>query len=112
MESLPNGSEVIISGRNPDQRIIDTCSKISNVRLIPNPKDMSDIIRMADIYICPTRLGGGLKLRIMDGLRLGLPIITHSCSARGYDVFKNTGFFYSFKYWKKTIKGNWLGTEW
>jgi glycosyltransferase involved in cell wall biosynthesis len=83
---LPEGAKVIISGRQPTEEVKALCScHGSNVQLIPNPDDMSEVINKADIYLCPTRLGGGLKLRVMDGLRLGLPVIVHSCSARGYD---------------------------
>ena len=83
---LPEGAKVIISGRQPTEEVKALCScHGNNVQLIPNPDDMSEVINKADIYLCPTRLGGGLKLRVMDGLRLGLPVIVHSCSARGYD---------------------------
>ena len=68
----------------------------SNVELIPNPEDMNKVIGSGDIYICPTRVGGGLKLRIMDGLKLGLPVITHDCSSRGYDAFYGTPYLKSF----------------
>ena len=83
---LPEGSQVIISGRNPTSEVTALCGCHANVQLIPNPADMSEIINKADIYICPTRLGGGLKLRVMDGLRLGIPVITHVCAARGYEA--------------------------
>lgn len=87
---LPEGSKVIISGRNPTEEVKVLCHSHKGVQLIPNPEDMSEIINMADVYICPTRLGGGLKLRVMDGLRLGLPVIAHSRSARGYDDLVGT----------------------
>lgn len=32
----------------------------------------------------------------MDGLRLGIPVITHSCSARGYDYFIDKPYFKVF----------------
>ena len=32
----------------------------------------------------------------MDGLRNGKPVLTHKCSARGFDVFKNYPFFKIF----------------
>ena len=90
-QHLPKESKVIISGRNPTQEVVSLCDKHENVQLIPNPDDMNTIINMADVYICPTRLGGGLKLRVMDGLRLGIPVITHSCSARGYNRLIDSG---------------------
>ena len=87
---LPEGSKVIISGRQPTEEIQALCRRYDHVQLIANPDDMNEIINMADVYLCPTRLGGGLKLRVMDGLRLGLPVIAHSCSARGYDDLVGT----------------------
>ena len=57
---------------------------------------MNEVINKADIYLCPTRLGGGQKLRVMDGLRLGLPVLTHACSERGYEDFKLSGSLASF----------------
>ena len=50
----------------------------------------------ADYYICPTCLGGGLKLRVMDGLKWGLPVISHTVSARGYDLFEEMGCLISY----------------
>lgn len=93
---LPFNVGVIISGRKPTDEIIRLCETHERVKLVPNPEDMNSIINQADIYVCPTRLGGGLKLRVMDGLRLGIPVISHTCSARGYDAFEGSSFFQSF----------------
>ena len=67
------------------------------ITLIPNPEDMMSIVSGCDIFLCPTRLGGGLKLRVMDGLRAGLPVIAHQVSARGYSEFKKAGMLWSFE---------------
>ena len=93
---LPQDCNVIISGRNPQDEVKSMCEAHDNVKLIPNPTNMSEVISSGDIYLCPTRVGGGIKLRVMDGLRLGLPVITHTCSARGYDVFFDTPYLKSF----------------
>lgn len=84
---LPSDCQIIISGREPTEEVISLCSEHANVMLIPNPEIMDEIIMRADIYICPTRIGGGLKLRVMDGVRNGLPVLVHSRSARGFDSF-------------------------
>lgn len=93
---IPPKSRVIISGKRPSHVLIEKCKSFPNIELIPNPDNMQDIIMQGDIYLCPTRQGGGLKLRIMDGLRLGIPVITHERSARGYDVFYNRNYFKTF----------------
>lgn len=94
---IPKECKIIISGMNPSQRIKNLCDKCDNVMLVPNPEEMRPVISTGDIYICPTRVGGGLKLRILDGLKLGLPAIVHKCSARGYDVFQDTPYFWQFE---------------
>lgn len=92
----PSNSKIVIAGKNPTDEIKKLCALFHNVTLIPNPPSMDDIINNSHLYICPTRLGGGLKLRIMDGLKKGLPVITHSCSSRGYDYFWDSSFFKIF----------------
>lgn len=89
-------SELMIAGRNPGEKLRKMVSRDSNVKVIPNPESMDEILDCADFYICPTELGGGLKLRIMDGLSHGLPVLTHKVSARGYDEFKEKGYLFSY----------------
>jgi glycosyltransferase involved in cell wall biosynthesis len=57
---------------------------------------MSKVINKADIYLCPVFVGGGLKLRVMDGLQQGLPALVHEVSARGYDEFEKAGVLFSY----------------
>lgn len=88
--------KLIIAGRNPSKRLIFLCSKYSNINLISNPKNISDIANSADIYICPVNSGGGIKLRILDGLQFGLPILTHTISGRGYEIFQENGYIHTY----------------
>ncbi|WP_288207390.1 glycosyltransferase [uncultured Parabacteroides sp.] len=85
-------SRIIIAGRDPSKKLIEMC-KFPNIELIANPLNMDVIIQEASVYIAPTRLGSGLKLRIMDGLRNGKAILTHPTSARGYDLFHDKNYF-------------------
>ncbi len=94
--NLFNKSNLIVAGRNPSENIVELCKRLDNVKLIPNPVDMNEIIAMGDIYICPTNIGGGLKLRIMDGLKMGLPVITHKVSSRGYESLNDTGCLFIY----------------
>lgn len=93
-EIFPN-STLTIAGKDPSEKILERCKKLG-VRLVPSPKEMLPILQDADVYICPTDLGGGLKLRIMDGLREGMPVISHKVSTRGYHDFVDSGFLFSY----------------
>lgn len=89
-------SKLIVAGRNPTAQIVNLCEQYNSIELIHNPENMELAIKDADIYICPISIGGGLKLRVMDGLKLGLPVLTHYVSARGYESFKNVGVLFEY----------------
>lgn len=87
---LPVGSKVIIAGRNPSEKIYHAAARYDNVKIIANPENMQDILAEADMYICPIKLGSGVKLRVLDAIKAGLPILCHDVSYRGYELFDET----------------------
>jgi hypothetical protein len=87
-------ARITFTGRNPGMRLLKMVSnEQETMQMIPNPLNIDEVVRQGDIYLCPTHIGGGLKLRLMDGLKAGLPVLTHSVSARGYDVFFDKPWF-------------------
>lgn len=89
-------AKLIIAGRNPSQNIVDACNRYYSIELIPNPEDMGVVIRQADIYICPINTGSGVKLRVMDGLKLGIPVLGHNVAVNGYETIKDDGYFFEY----------------
>jgi glycosyltransferase involved in cell wall biosynthesis len=88
--------ETVIAGSNPSDELKHLCDDKAGLKLISNPGNLSEIIAESDIYLCPVGSGSGLKLRIMDALRLGKPVIAHEISARGYEQFVNAGFIFIY----------------
>lgn len=93
-EEFPD-STLVIAGRSPSYRLINKCKQLG-VSIIPSPVDMQPILDAGDYFICPTDLGSGLKLRNMDGLRAGMPILTHEKSVRGYEAMVDAGIMYYY----------------
>ena len=86
--------DVVIAGRNPGKDVYDLQKRNpESIKVIPNPVNMNDITQGVSIFLCPTNVGGGLKLRVMDGLRQGLPVLVHKVSARGYNNFYEKPYF-------------------
>lgn len=81
---------LVVAGKNPSFLFKQKCLELG-VCLVPSPESMDEILDKGDVYVCPISLGGGIKLRVMDGLKRGLPVIAHKVSARGYDVFVEHG---------------------
>jgi len=89
-------NKLIITGRNPSERIIAAAKRFGNITIVPNPDDILAVIRKGAYYICPLFTGSGLKLRIMDGLRLGLPVLAHKVSCHGYETILQDGFMFKY----------------
>lgn len=88
-----NDYEVLIAGSNPSQEILKIGKENSHVKIVANPCDMLSTIKMGGIYICPVVKGSGIKTRILDGLKLGMPILAHKVSAQGYEkLYRNSWF--------------------
>lgn len=94
---VPENMSIVLTGRNPSVELKEKGAQYNNIRIIENPENILDIVGQCDIFVCPTRLGGGMKLRIIDGLRCGLPVIAHKVSARGYTHFMKNGIVRQFE---------------
>ena len=92
LKRICHNPKLTIAGKNPSNIIKKICEE-NDIEIIENPVTMIPVLEKADFYICPTSLGGGLKLRIMDGLGAGLPVLTHTISGRGYEVFQDSCLF-------------------
>ena len=95
LEALPE-ARLIIPGRNPSAALTDLCSETESITIIPNPENIGEIVRKADYYICPIFAGSGLKLRIFDGLKQGLPVICHEVAANGYERIAAQGCLFTY----------------
>jgi hypothetical protein len=51
---------------------------------------MEILVQSADYYICPINAGSGRKLRVMDGLRQGLPVLCHEVALSGYESMQES----------------------
>lgn len=85
LEEEPD-AHVIVAGKAPSDRILSQCWK-RGIEVVDTPPDMDAVLSRGRYYLCPTSLGSGLKLRIMDGLKNGMPVLSHQVSTRGYEEF-------------------------
>lgn len=102
---IPEGFKVTIAGQNPSDVLISKAAEHPNIIIIPSPKDMNPIVAGARGYICPTRLGSGIKIRIKDALRKGIPVLAHEVSARGYSDFLDAGLMFQYSNDKEFVEG-------
>ena len=95
-------ANMVVAGRNPKEDLVKLCDE-SGIKLIANPEQMDPIVNKSHYYICPTYMGSGIKMRIMDAFKLGIPVLAHEKSSIGYEPFVEKGYMLIYKD-KKTFE--------
>jgi polysaccharide biosynthesis protein PslH len=72
-----------IAGRNFDQKLV---AKHPNIHCIGEVESSNDFIIQNHIMIVPLHSGSGIRIKIIEGMMLGKPIVSTSVGAEGIDV--------------------------
>lgn len=78
-----------IIGKNPPKRLKQAVAETRDIKLLGFVDDVRPWIEKARIYVCPYREGGGTKLKILDALSQGIPIVASLLGIEGLDVNDN-----------------------
>ncbi len=74
-----------IVGRNPSQEV-RSLAEIPNIEVTGTVEDVRPFYREALAAIAPLRVGGGSRLKILESLAAGVPVISTLMGAEGLDV--------------------------
>jgi len=59
-------------------------SSASNIEILGQVNDLADFYSRVDIALAPIRLGGGVKVKIIEALMYGRPVIASSYALQGF----------------------------
>lgn len=77
---------VDIIGKNPSKAIMAHAENDTRVRVHGYVDDIRPYYAKASAYICPIRDGGGTKLKILDAMAHGTPIVAYDIACEGIHV--------------------------
>ena len=83
-----------VVGECPPQELFELAKWDSNFHVHGFVDDVKKYFNEAGIYVCPISDGGGTKLKILDALAMGKPIVANPVACEGIDVIngKNVSF--------------------
>jgi glycosyltransferase involved in cell wall biosynthesis len=82
---LPDARLTIV-GASPPQAILDLAARDRRVTTTGFVDDVRPYMERAQVYLCPMRDGGGTRLKILDALAMGVPIVATQMALEGIDV--------------------------
>jgi polysaccharide biosynthesis protein PslH len=80
LKQVPN-AKLVLAGRGMPERFKKMVSE--NITIIDDVKDSSEFYKTYDIMLVPLWSGSGLRIKLVEGLAYGKPIITTSIGAEG-----------------------------
>lgn len=81
LQAAGHDVQVIIAGANPP-RSFDAFDR-KNVEITGFLDDPGDTLRAATIAVLPLRMGGGVKIKVLELLSAGVPVVTTPVGAEG-----------------------------
>jgi glycosyltransferase involved in cell wall biosynthesis len=92
VKSLPQ-IKIGIVGKNPAPKVEQIVSRLGNYALFRNVADTSEYYGRAKVVAIPIRNGSGIKVKLLEALANGVPIVTTSVGAYGVPVKNNQQVF-------------------
>jgi glycosyltransferase involved in cell wall biosynthesis len=78
---------LIIAGRNPSREVLRLTS--DRVQVTGTVEDVRPFYRSALAVIVPLRVGGGTRLKILEAMAAGVPVVSTHLGAEGIDIVHN-----------------------
>jgi glycosyltransferase involved in cell wall biosynthesis len=75
-----------IAGRNPSPGLREEASMDGSVTVTGTVDDIRPFVHEAMVMIVPLRIGGGTRIKIFEGMAMGIPVVSTSIGAEGLPV--------------------------
>jgi polysaccharide biosynthesis protein PslH len=83
-------ARLTIVGTSPPPAILELAARDRRVIATGFVDDVRPYMERAQVYLCPMRVGGGTRLKILDALAMGVPIVATQMALEGIDVVPDT----------------------
>ena len=73
-------------GQDPPAEVLDFAKSDPRVVVTGYVDDIRPFVRQAAVYVVPLRVGGGTRLKVLDGMAMGKAMVSTSIGCEGIDV--------------------------
>jgi len=82
-----------IVGKNPDQRLLSQAQKFKSVEFTGFVEDLEPYFKKARAFVIPLRFGSGIKVKLLNAMYRGIPIVTTPIGTEGLEVISGRDLF-------------------
>jgi len=92
-EKVAENSKISLTLAGKDNKAVFGKKNLKNVQILDFVESAQQFINDHDIMIVPLFSGSGMRIKIMEGLALGKPIITTTIGAEGIEITNKENIF-------------------
>ena len=85
--ALPD-ARLVLAGRTPRPEV-QALAGLPGVELIEDPADVAPLLSSAHLTIVPLTAGGGTRIKILEAMAAGVPVVATPIAAEGLDLVEN-----------------------
>jgi glycosyltransferase involved in cell wall biosynthesis len=85
------GARLLIVGRDPDDAVRSLAA--GSIEVVASPPDVRPFLARAAVAVAPLRAGGGSRLKILEALDAGRPLVATPLGAEGLERLVGRGVF-------------------
>ncbi|MEM9050876.1 MAG: glycosyltransferase [Bacteroidota bacterium] len=86
-----------IVGKNPDARLTSKAENFPSIELTGFVKELEPYFKKARVFVIPLRFGSGIKVKLLNAMYRGIPIVTTPIGTEGLDVESGKDLFCTSK---------------
>ena len=75
-----------IVGKNPDKRLLDISKNDPNIIFTGFVENLETYFSKCRVFVAPVRFGSGIKVKVINAMSRGLPVVTTRVGTEGLDV--------------------------
>jgi len=82
---MPERPELVLAGRQPTRKLRALAER-AGATLVADPREVDPLLREADIMLAPLGGGGGTRIKVLEALGAGLPVIATPRAVEGLEL--------------------------
>ena len=77
------GARFLVVGRGPTEDMRELAARDGSIEITGQVEDVLPYLAMSDVFVCPVRLGGGFRGKVLEAMAAGVPVVSTRLGAEG-----------------------------